>query len=294
VSVVGSDRFYRLGVCQFEPVMLDKQANLAKIEDMARRAALAGADMIVFPECCVSGYPVTPDLSREVLALAETVVGPDRGPTARFLEKLSSELGLYLVVGLPERRGDVVSNSAVSVSPQTGVIGTFQKMHLWPPDREFFRPGDTFNVYEGPGGTYGVVICYDIEFPESIRSLALQGARTAVVPNACMVPWQEYPRVYCRARAMENQIFVAVANYLGKVEDVEFFGGSVIADPYGRIIAEAGTAEAVLVADVDLDLARRVTEELDYLNQRRPETYGALTESPGAPKVETDTAAQGG
>ena len=92
---------------------------------------------------------------------------------------------------------------------------------------------------------------------------------------------------------MENQIFVAVANYLGKVEDVEFFGGSVIADPYGRIIAEAGTAEAVLVADVDLDLARRVTEELDYLNQRRPETYGALTESPGAPKVETDTATQG-
>lgn len=293
MSADGSDRFYRLGVCQFEPVMLDKQANLAKIGDMTRRAAMAGADLVVFPECCVSGYPVTPDLSREVLALAEPVVGPDPGPSVRALERLSSELGVHLVVGLPERIGDVVSNSAVNIAPDRGVIGTFQKIHLWPPDREFFRPGERFNVYDGPGGRYGVVICYDIEFPESIRSLALQGARTAVVPNACMVPWQEYPRVYCRARAMENQIFVGVANYLGKVADVEFFGGSVIADPYGRIIAEAGTAEAVLVADVDLDLVRQVTVELDYLNQRRPELYGALAKPSAASGAETSTEPEG-
>lgn len=268
----------RLGVCQFEPAMLDVQANLAKIEQMARRAVAAGADLVVFPECCLSGYPVTRELSRAVFQIAETALGEDRGPSVRVLERLSTELNVHLVVGLPERDGDVVANSAVSVAPGIGVVGTSHKVHLWPPDREFFRPGDHFSVHPGPAGRYGVVICYDIEFPESARTLALQRANTVVVPTANMVPWQEYQRVYCRARAMENQVFVAIANYLGTVESVEFFGGSVIADPYGRIIAEAGTAEAVLVADIDLDLVRRATEELDYLAQRRPEVYGALSQ----------------
>lgn len=279
MSVDGLEHGYRLGVCQFQPTMLDIGANLTKIDQMARRAALAGAELVVFPECCVSGYPVTSELSRAVLAIAEPVMGANRGPSVRFLEKLSSDLGVHLVVGLPERIGEVYANSAVTIAPGTGVVDTFQKMHLWAPDREFFQPGDHFAVHQGPVGQFGVVICFDIEFPECARALALQGATTVVVPTANMVPWQEYQRVYCRARAMENQIFVAIANYLGTVESVEFCGGSLIADPYGRIIAEAGTAEAVLVADIDLDIARRATEELDYLGQRRPELYGTLSKT---------------
>jgi 5-aminopentanamidase len=267
---------YRLGVCQFEPVMLDKAANLAKIEDMARRAALAGAQLIVFPECCLSGYPVTPELSREVLALAEEVSGPQKGPSVARLERLSQELGVHLVVGFPERWGGVAANSAMVLAPQIGVAGCFRKVHLWEADREFFEPGREFAVYDAPAGRYGAVICFDFEFPESARLLTLQGANLVVAPTADMVPWQSYQNVFCRARAMENQIFFAVANYLGTVETVEFFGGSIIADPYGRVLAEAGTAEAILVADIDLSLIPKVTSELQYLAQRRPELYDAL------------------
>lgn len=267
---------YCLSVCQFEPTMLDKPANLAKIEDMARRAAMAGAQLIVFPECCLSGYPVTPEFSREVLALAEEATGPLRGPSVLALERLSTELGVHLVVGLPERLDHGVANSAVVVAPDVGVAGCFRKAHLWEADRGFFEPGHEFPVFDAPVDRFGVVICFDFEFPESARMLALQGARAVVAPTADMVPWQHYQRVFAQARAMENQIFFAVANYMGTVESVEFFGGSIIVDPYGRVLAEAGSAEAILVADVDIALLHRATADLQYLHQRRPELYSAL------------------
>jgi 5-aminopentanamidase len=268
---------YRLAVCQFEPEMLDKAANLEKIADMARSASFAGAELIVFPECCVTGYPVTPELSRAVLGLAEPVMGPEPGPSVRALEQISREVGASLVVGLPERLDVSVANSAVFVAPDAGVAGCFRKVHLWEADREFFERGNEFPTFEGPAGCFGVLICYDLEFPESARSLALQGAQVVVAPTADMSPWQDYQRVFCRARAMENQIFFASANYIGTVESVEFFGGSIIADPYGRVLAEAGTAEAILVADIDLSLIPKVTAELQYLGQRRPEMYGTLS-----------------
>jgi 5-aminopentanamidase len=273
VKIEDPDSGYRLSVCQFEPTMLDKAANLVKIEEMARRAAMTGAQLIVFPECCLSGYPVTPELSREVLALAEEAAGPLRGPSVLALERLSTELGVQLVVGLPERHSEGVSNSAVVVAPDVGVIGCFRKVHLWVCDRDFFEPGDSFPVFDAPVDRFGVLICFDFEFPESARALALQGARVVVAPTADGVPWQRYQRVFSQARAMENQIFFAVANYIGTVESVEFFGGSVIVDPYGRVLAEAGTAEAILVADVDINLVRRAVADLEYLSLRRPELY---------------------
>lgn len=268
----------RVAVCQFEPKMMDKTANLAKIEDMARRAALAGAELIVFPECCLSGYPVTPELSRQVMALAEEVHGPRRGPSVLRLERLAAEVGADLVVGLPERDGDTVANTAVVVSASDGVVGAHRKAHLWVADREFFTAGEGFATFSGPFGLYGVLICYDVEFPEAARLLALQGARLIVVSTANMAPWQEYQRVFSRARAMENQLFMAAANYIGTVESVEFFGGSIIVDPFGRVLAAAGSAEAILVADLDADLIAEASAATDYLNQRRPALYGPLSE----------------
>ena len=264
---------YRVAACQFEPVFLNKETNLEKMETMARRAALDGAELVVFPECCVTGYG-TGDHVRDMAQLGEVAMGPGRGEAVRRIEALARELGIDLIFGLPERVDEITYNSAVYVRPEVGVVGSVHKLHLWDAEAEVFAPGQDFAVWAGPLGRVGSLVCYDLEFPEAARSLALMGADLLAVSTANMRPWEEFQRVYVRARAMENSLFVALCNCVGRSETTEFFGGSVIVDPYGRILAEAGDAEAVLVADIDLELINRATRDLDYIQKRREDIYG--------------------
>jgi predicted amidohydrolase len=266
---------YRLAVCQFEPVFLNKEVNLEKMEDMAQRASLSGAELLIFPECCVTGYAVG-ELAHEITGLAETVLGPQSGPSVSRMESLANKLGVHIIFGLPELGAGVIHNSVVYIVPGLGVVGSCHKIHMWKDEQEIFTRGKEFTVWEGPVGRLGSLICYDLEFPEAVRILALRGANVVAVPTANMRPWVELQRVYARARAMENSVFVAVSNCLGKVGSTEFFGGSIIVNPYGHILAEAGEAEAILVADVDLRLINKATEDCNYLEKRRPELYDQL------------------
>ena len=136
------------------------------------------------------------------------------------------------------------------------------------------NPGQGFAVWDGPLGRLGSLVCYDLEFPEAARSLAVMGVHLLAVTTANMRPWEEFQRVYVRARAMENSLFVALCNCVGRSEATEFFGGSIIVDPYGHILAAADDAEAVLVADIDLDLIHKATRDLDYIRKRREDLYG--------------------
>jgi predicted amidohydrolase len=147
---------------------------------------------------------------------------------------------------------------------------------MWKEEGEVFTRGQYFTVQEGPIGRLGSLICYDLEFPEPARVLALKGACVLAVSTANFRPWVELQRVYARSRAMENSMFVAVSNCIGKVESTEFFGGSIIVNPYGHILSEAGEAEAVLVADIDLSRIGKATEDCDYIKKRRPELYDEL------------------
>jgi len=275
-----ASRTYRIAVCQFEPVFLNKEANLEKMESMTRTAALDGARLVIFPECCVTGYG-TGDHVRDMARLADVAIGPGRGRAVRRMEALARELDVYLVFGLPERVDEITYNSAVCVRPDAGVVGSARKLHLWDADAEVFASGQGFAVWDGPLGRVGSLVCYDLEFPEAARSLALMGAHLLAVSTANMRPWEEFQRVYVRARAMENSLFVALCNCVGRSEATEFFGGSVIVDPYGHILAEAGDAEAVLVADIDLELIDKATRDLDYIHKRREDLYG-WTCSPSA------------
>jgi predicted amidohydrolase len=250
------------------------------MEDMARRGALAGAHLVIFPECCVTGYG-TGHLIYEMVKLAEPVLGPDKGETVRRMESLASELDIQLVFGLPEVANGTIYNSAVHVTPELGVVGCFHKVHLWEAEAKIFAPGRRFAVSDGPLGRLGSLICFDLEFPEAARTVALLGAHLLAVPTANMRPWEEFQRVYARSRAMENSMFVAVSNCIGKLNATDFFGGSIIVDPYGRVLAETGGAEAILVADADLELINKATQDLDYINKRRADLYDQLCSASG-------------
>lgn len=269
---------YRVAACQFEPRLFDVAANLAKMEELARRAAAAGARLAVFPECCLCGYAIGKQAPR-MAAFAEVALGADRGPSVRRLEALSAALDLQLVFGMPERSDGVVYNSAVHVRPLEGAVAADRKIHLWEDDTQVFAPGEGAAVHAAPAGRLASLVCYDLEFPEAARVAALEGADLIAVCTADMSPHEHYQHVFARARAMENCVFVAVANCLGESEGTVFYGRSIITDPLGTVLAEAESEETVLVAEVDLSLCETARRELHYEQSRRPQTYGPLTET---------------
>lgn len=266
---------YKVSVCQFESAFLEKQINLDKMEDMANRAVLEGAQLVIFPECCVTGYQVG-QLSYKMAEHAEVVQGPDRGLSVRRMEFLANELNTQFIFGIAELATGKAYNSAVHVVPKHGVISSYHKIHMWETEEEVFTPGHEFSVYEGPLGFLGSLVCYDLEFPEASRILAIMGVHLIAVSTANMRPWEESNRVYARARAKENCIFVAVANCIGKSGSTEFFGESIIVDPYGRVLAEAGDSEAILVADVNLQIVSDAIQDTGHRKKRRAELYGTL------------------
>jgi predicted amidohydrolase len=264
---------FRLAMAQFEPALLDKQSNLETLESFCHRAASDGVDVIAFPECVLTGYPTTPQLSQEVLALAERLSPQTLGDSVQRMVDVSRELNMSIVFGLPELDGEQVFNSAAIITPENGLIGSYRKTHLWEPDREFFSPGDSLPTFSTQPGTLGCTICFDHEFPETVRALALRGADFVVSPTATFSPWEQYQAVYARARAMENQIFFGVSNLVGSVEGTQFFGKSTIVDPYGKVLAEAGSGDEIVSADIDLSIRGAAQADLDYMGQRRPEIY---------------------
>jgi 5-aminopentanamidase len=252
----------------------DVAANLASVARAAADAADAGASLVVFPEAFLTGYNIG-ERSRE---LAEPLDGPS--PTA--LRRIAREAGIAVVCGYCERAGEEVHNAAVLVDRDGEVLVNYRKTHLFGDvDRAAFTPGDEFAVAEVDGERVGVLICYDIEFPEPARGLALAGAELIVVPTSLMAPFDWVSRTVVPARAAENQLFVAYANRVGREGDLSYVGQSCVAGPDGSEIARAGRDEEVLLlAELDRAAVAGSRAAYCYLEERRPDLYGALAELP--------------
>ena len=269
----------RVAVAQIEPRLGEVERNLETCLSRLAEAAGAGAELIVLPECAIPGYMF--DSAAEALEFAEEIPGP----STEALAEECRRLGIHVVCGLLERDGDRLHNAAVLVGPN-GLIGTYRKTHLpyLGVDR-FAVPGDELRVFDTPLGRIGLEICYDLRFPEATRTLALQGADIVAHPTAFPVEARIQTELITVARAAENRIYLLTANRVGKERRGEFCGWSQIVDPYGKRLAEAGaTEEALLLADVDVALARDKDfvipgeYELYLFGDRRPELYGALVD----------------
>jgi len=259
----------RIGFYQFSPVLGDVEGNRAKIAE-----ALEGVEkaLIVLPELATSGYLF---LSREELT---EVAEPIPGPTTRLLHKIARERELYIALGLPERDGDALYNSAVIVGPE-GLISHYRKAHLFLEEKLYFRPGNTtFSACEIRGVKVGLLICFDHIFPEAARTLALKGAQVIVHPSDLVLPGKG--QLTSRVRAMENRIFWVLANRYGREERggkrFTYTGESQIIAPDGTILAKAPPeGEALNIVEIDPKeaLDKHITEMNDLFEDRRPDLY---------------------
>jgi predicted amidohydrolase len=268
----------RVTVVQSAPRIEDVDGNLAACIGHLERAAATSTDLVVFPECSLSGYML--DDEQAARRCADAIPGRITDALGQTCERM----GLHCVVGMLEIEGPALYNTAVLMSPQ-GIVGRYRKSHIacLGVDR-FTAPGDEpYQVFDTPVGRIGVEICYDWRFPEITRVLALQGAEIIVHPTNSPVQARELAEFITRARAAENAVFFVTANRCGKERGTEFFGWSQIIDPQGRRMAEAGSDESVLMADLDLRLAREKTREpqqggyhVRLFQDRRPDLYSPL------------------
>ena len=244
------------------------ERNRARLAALVREQA-GDTDLLVAPELLPSGYDLDL-LAAEGPALAE----PLDGPTVTLTAELAAETGGTIVVGLLERDAEAVYDS-VAIVDRRGLVASYRKTHLYPPERAHFTPGDRLAAVATAAGRLGVMICFEHAFPDVATALALDGAQILVIPSAVPYGYEHLLTLRTRARAQDNQLFAVAANLAGDV----FCGGSLIADPRGEVLARAGTGDQVIRATVDLGAIQREREREPALDLRRPELYGGPRES---------------
>ena len=276
-------RTIRVAGVQMDPKIGDVAGNLDRCLAALDRAAEAGAHLAVFPEAALTGY-VFSNLD-EAMPLAEPVPGPSTDAVAAACRRLN----LHAVIGLLEKDGSSYYNASALVGP-AGLIGKYRKLHLpyLGVDR-FVTPGDLPpEVHETAIGRIGLAICYDLDFPEYARVLALMGAQIIVTITNWPDDIEFVPDHIVQTRARENIVNHVAINRAGVERGVTFIGRSMVAAPAGALLTEAKHFEEdFILADIDpqaADQKRKVVRpgelEVDMLKDRRPEFYGLLAREP--------------
>ncbi|MEU6052730.1 carbon-nitrogen hydrolase family protein [Streptomyces xanthochromogenes] len=260
----------RTALLQSSGRLSDVAANLTALDEAAGRAAATGAGLIVCPELFLTGYAIGDDVAK----LAE----PADGPSARAIADIAVRHGLAVVYGYPERDGDVVYNAAQLIGPDGTRLANYRKTHLFGAfEQDAFTPGDQPVVQaELNGLRVGMMICYDVEFPENVRAHALAGTDLLLVPTAQMHPFQFVAESVVPVRAFENQLYVAYVNRTGPEGEFEFVGLSCLAGPDGAARARAGRGTELVVGDVDPEFLAASRANNPYLRDRRPGLYSSL------------------
>lgn len=299
---------FRAAVVQFEPAPDQPAANLATVDRLARQAVGDGARLIVFPEMCLLGYW---HLRRHTAARLRELAEPADGPLVSQVVALAKELEAGIGVGFLEEADGKLFN-AYAVCLPDGTVHVHRKLHAF--EHEEIASGSTYTVFETPWGfRAGVLICWDNNLVENVRITALLGATVLIAPHQTggtnsrsphgMKPiplevWTSGDRAaieeafngpsgrgwlmrWLPARAHDNGMFVLFSNGVGRDDDELRTGNAMILDPYGRIVAETPVpAEAIVVADLDLDLVPLATGRR-WLRGRRPELYAPLAQRVG-------------
>lgn len=271
---------YTFASIQLDVALLRPEENLNKILQLIHEAAGLGAKVLVFPECTLTGYALSAEEANEY---AE----PIPGPTTSSISEICHERDIFVAIGLIERfQYNLLFNSAVLIG-SSGVIGCYRKTHLpyLGVDRYLAQGGSIPQPIDTNVGTFGMLICYDLRFPEPIRVLSLGGAQVVLVSTAWPAAASLYPEFMAQTRSAENSIYLVAANRVGEERGTRYLGRSVITDPNGDLLVEGGSdTEEILLAEIDPQRSlekKRVfipgEYELDLFNDRRPELYGALT-----------------
>jgi predicted amidohydrolase len=266
-----------IALVQMKPKLGESEENLIKMSEMiAKIASQQRVDLIIFPELITSGY----ELGLRFTEVAQRIPGP----TVNLLSKRANEFGVYVAFGMvsKERVESVLYNSAVLIGPEGDLVEVYNKVHLRGEERMAFREGFKLPIVQTEIGNIGMMIGYDLAFPEVARTLALEGADLIV----CMANWEaahmDEWKTYVRARAYENSVFVAAVNRVGEDVTLSFGGESMLVGPRGQVYAtladdtdaESGAPlEGFAVAKIDLSDVRKYREEFQFIQNRQPMAY---------------------
>lgn len=267
-----------VAIVQMKPQLGEMEDNLVKMSDMINKiASQQRVDLIVFPELVTSGF----ELGVRFTELAQRVPGP----TVNLMAQRANEHGVYIAFGMvtKEKVESVLYNTAVMVGPEGDLVDTYNKVHLRGEERMAFREGYKMPTVDVPDlGSVGMMVGYDLAYPEVARSMALDGAELLLV----MANWEaaniDEWKTYVRARAYENSVYVIAANRVGEDVTMTFGGESMIVGPRGQIYAsmvdetdpETGAPmEGFTVARIDLDEVRKFREEYQFMQTRQPASY---------------------
>lgn len=256
----------------------DKNENLTRGLESARKAAEAGAHIICFAELAFEPfYPQfqNPDTPSEY---AETIPGK----TTNAFSELAKEFGVVIILNLYEKDGNALYDSSPVIATDGSILGTTRMVHITEyacfHEQQYYTPGNNgAPVYETPFGKIGIAICYDRHYPEYMRALALAGADVVFIPQAGSVgEWPEgLYEAEVRTAAFQNGYFVALCNRVGEEPKLTFAGESFVCNPAGEVIARAGEGtEEILYAELDLAEVQRSHAKKLFLRDRRPDLYG--------------------
>jgi predicted amidohydrolase len=282
----------QVAACQIDPQLGEVDRNLERIERAVADAARQGARLVVLPEAATTGYVF--ETLDEALTVAQraSAVAEDR------LAALAAQHGVALIVGTLEAEGREVFNTAL-IYAEDGRRYRYRKMHLpyLGVDR-FATPGpDSAEVYDLAGMRVGVLICYDLRFPEAARMCALDGADLIALPTNWPEGVQFHPEIFAPARAAENHVYLLACDRVGVERGTTFIGRSILLDTNGKELARASdTDEETIVGEVDWELARQThhrripgEHEWDTIGDRRPGLYARLLE-PGRDRLHPPSA----
>jgi predicted amidohydrolase len=255
----------------------DKKANIQKMEKYTAEAKQQGADLVIFPELSLTGYIIRDEL----FELAEKIPGP----STNAIEKIAKKHETHIVFGMPEISGKTqatIYNTAVLVGPE-GYIGKYRKMYLPThsvfEEKRYFRPGYHAGAFETNIGKIGLIICYDIFFPEVCRLTRLEGAQMIVCISASPAIRKAFFETLTVARAIENTAFLAYVNLVGVEDGLQFWGGSRLIAPNGKIITKAKyDKEDLVVGEVNYADIKPVETFVPTLKDLRPELFDKLKE----------------
>ena len=269
---------FKLTLAQISGKRGDKRSNLKNLEKTVAKAAKLGAELVIFPELSVTGYTVRDQLYE----LAE----PVPGPSTQVMANVAKKTRTHIIFGLPElseKTQATLYNASVLVGPK-GFIGKYRKMYLPThsvfEEKRYFRPGYEAATFTTELGKIGLIICYDLFFPEVTRLTRLQGAQLIVCISASPAVRRAFFETLTVARAIENTAFLAYVNLVGIEDGLQFWGGSRLVGPQGKIIAKAEyDKEDLIIADVDYADLRPVETFVPALRDLRPELFDKLKEA---------------
>jgi len=258
----------KVSLIQMDVAFANPMANRDKVEKMIGEAVKENPDIICLSETWNVGFFPKENLGE----LADV----DGHPTIELLGGLAKKYAVNIVGGsVANKKGDKIYNSAFVFNREGECVADYDKIHGFSPSREhtYFEGGSNLITFELDGIKAGIIICYDMRFSELVRSLALKGIQILFIPAQWPHPRLEHWKTLARARAIENQMFVAAINGVGLAGNAKFCGNSMIIDPWGDVMVNAEEEEKIVTSEVDFSIVEDIRNRINVFKDRKPQYY---------------------